>query len=85
MVSLSEVVLDVVVFGRDAKFDELSLERPRLFEETMYLAVYFHYLLLLKLVEEKGIEPFTPMWFSHRTLRIPLPKPCEPHGGQVKC
>ena len=42
VVSLSEVVLNVVVLGRYAQFDELSLERPRLLEETMYLSVYLH-------------------------------------------
>lgn len=42
VVGLSEVVLNVVVLGRDAQLDELSLERPRLLEETMYFSFNFH-------------------------------------------
>lgn len=42
VVCLPEIVLDVVVLGRYAQFDELSLKRARLFKETMYFSVNLH-------------------------------------------
>ena len=42
VVGLPEVVLDVVVLRRDAEFDELVFECPRLLEETMHFAFDFH-------------------------------------------
>ena len=40
---LPEVVLNVIVLGGDAEFDELVFECSRLLEETMYFAVDFHF------------------------------------------
>lgn len=42
VVSLPEVVLDVVILGRNPKLDELVLERARLLEEAMYLSLNLH-------------------------------------------
>ena len=42
MVGLAEVVLDVVVLGRDAQLNELPLECPALLKEAVYFAVDGH-------------------------------------------
>ena len=42
MVGLTEIILDIVVLGRDAELHELFLERSTLFKETMYFPVNFH-------------------------------------------
>ena len=42
VVCLSEVVLNVVVFGRYAQFDELSLERARLLEKAVDFTFNLH-------------------------------------------
>ena len=46
VVGLSEVVLNVVVLGRDAQLDELSLKRARLLKEAMHLSFNLHILSL---------------------------------------
>ena len=48
MVSLSEVVLNVVVFGRDAQLDKLSLERARLLKEAMHLSFNLHKFVIIR-------------------------------------
>jgi len=42
VVGLSEIILYVIIFRRDSKFNKLILERAGLFEETMYFAVNLH-------------------------------------------
>ena len=50
MVCFSEIILNVVIFGRDAKFYKFVLERSALLKETMYLTVDLHlyFLVVLK-------------------------------------
>mgnify|MGYP007013942291 CR=1 FL=1 len=43
VVGLLEIILDVVIFGRNAELDKLVLERFALFEKAMYLALDFHF------------------------------------------
>jgi len=43
MVGLAEVVLDVVVLGRDAQLDELVLECAALLKEAVYFTIYLHF------------------------------------------
>jgi hypothetical protein len=47
VVCFSEIILDVIIFGRDAKLDKLVLERTRLLEETMYFSVDYHLFFLV--------------------------------------
>jgi hypothetical protein len=42
MVGLPEIVLDVVIFGRDAELDELVLESARLLKKKMNFTIYNH-------------------------------------------
>ena len=42
VVGFSEIILDVVIFGRDADLYKFVLERAGLLEEAMYFAVDFH-------------------------------------------
>lgn len=42
VVGLPEVVLNVVVFGRDAQLDKLLLKGAGLLKKAMHLAFYFH-------------------------------------------
>ena len=42
VIRLTEIVLYVIIFRRNPKFDEFILERSGLFEETMNLAVNLH-------------------------------------------
>ena len=43
VVGLPEIILDVVIFGRDAELYKLVLERAALFEKAMYLTLNFHF------------------------------------------
>ena len=45
VIRLAEIVLDVVVLGRDSEFDELPLERPRLLEEAVNFSFDLHLLI----------------------------------------
>ena len=42
VVGLPEIILDVVIFGRDAQLNKLVLERSALLEKAMYLPFDFH-------------------------------------------
>ena len=42
MVCFSEIILDVVIFGRDAEFYKLVLERARLLKKKMNFTIYNH-------------------------------------------
>lgn len=42
VVSFPEVVLYIIILGRDAQFDKLVLECAALLKEAMYLTSYFH-------------------------------------------
>ena len=42
VVRLSEIILNIVIFGRDAKFYKFILECSALFEEAVNLAFDFH-------------------------------------------
>lgn len=42
VVRLSEIILNIVIFGRDAKFYKFILERSALLEEAVNLAFDFH-------------------------------------------
>ena len=53
VVSLSEVILNVVVFGRYAQFDELSFKRARLLKEAMHLSFNLHDTLRPKKLKAK--------------------------------
>ena len=55
MVCFSEIILDVVIFGRDAEFYKLVLESSALFEEAMYLALDFHLSFLVS-------NPYPQLW-----------------------
>ena len=44
VVGLSEVVLDVVIFGWYSELYKLILERSALLEKAMYFALDFHYI-----------------------------------------
>ena len=55
MVCFSEIILYVVIFGRDAKFYKLVLESSALFEEAMYLALDFHLSFLVS-------NPYPQLW-----------------------
>jgi hypothetical protein len=57
MVRFSEIILDVVIFGRDAELDELVLERPCLFKKAMYFAVDFHLFFLVSFS-----NPYPQLW-----------------------
>ena len=56
MVCFSEIILYVVIFGRDTEFYKLVLESPALFEEAMYLAFDFHLSFLVV------SNPFPQLW-----------------------
>ena len=43
VVGLLEIILDVVIFGRDAELYKLVLERSTLLEKAMYLTFDFHF------------------------------------------
>lgn len=49
MISLPEVVLDIVVLGRDAQLYELVFECAALLKEAMHFSVDFHFPLIFSL------------------------------------
>ena len=48
MVSLPEVILNVVILGRDTQLDKLILKSAALLEEAMHLTCYLHFVSLLQ-------------------------------------
>ena len=50
VVGLPEVVLDVVILGRDSQLDKLLLESAGLLKEAMYFSSNFHCYFLLNLL-----------------------------------
>lgn len=45
MVSLAEVILYIVVLGRNPQLNEFLLKSAGLLKEAMYLSFYFHFVL----------------------------------------
>ena len=56
MVCFSEIILYVVIFGRDAEFYKLVLEGAALFKEAMNLSFNFHLYFLVVSI------PFPQLW-----------------------
>jgi hypothetical protein len=56
VVGFSEIILDVVIFGRDAEFYKLIFKRSALLEKTVNLTFDFHLSFILV------SNPFPQLW-----------------------